>query len=181
MTRFMALGAALLCLACSTAPALPELVTVPHVDLRQYLGKWYEIARLPAWFQKGCLQSTATYGLDASGHITVLNECLMKDGTRKSASGRAFVVDRQSQAKLEVVFDNWFSRIFPGLVKGKYWILYVDPGYRNAVVGTPDRKYLWFLSRNRTVEDATYAEFVRFAESRGFRTDRLIRAENAGL
>jgi len=177
----MALCAALLCLACSTAPALPELVTVSHVDLRQYLGKWYEIARLPAWFQKGCIQSTATYGLDESGQITVLNECLMKDGTRKSASGRASIVDRQSQAKLEVVFDNWFSRIFPGLVKGKYWILYVDPGYRNAVVGTPDRKYLWFLSRNRTVEDATYAELVRFAESRGFETDRLIRAEEAGI
>ncbi len=177
----MALYAVLLFLACSTAPELPELVTVSHVDLRQYLGKWYEIARLPAWFQKGCLQSTATYGLDESGQITVLNECLMKDGTRKSASGRASIVDRQSQAKLEVVFDNWFSRIFPGLVKGKYWILYVDPGYRNAVVGTPDRKYLWFLSRNRTVEDATYAELVRFAESRGFETDRLIRAEEAGI
>jgi len=181
MTRFMALYAVLLFLACSTAPELPELVTVSHVDLRQYLGKWYEIARLPAWFQKGCIQSTATYGLDESGQITVLNECLMKDGTRKSASGRASIVDRQSQAKLEVVFDNWFSRIFPGLVKGKYWILYVDPGYRNAVVGTPDRKYLWFLSRNRTVEDATYAELVRFAESRGFETDRLIRAEEAGI
>ncbi len=177
----MALYAVLLFLACSTAPELPELVTVSHVDLRQYLGKWYEIARLPAWFQKGCLQSTATYGLDESGQITVLNECLMKDGKRKSASGRASIVDRQSQAKLEVLFDNWFSRVFPGLVKGQYWILYVDPDYRHAVVGTPDRKYLWFLARNPAVEDAMYTELVRFAQSRGFETDRLIRAEDAGI
>ncbi|MCJ7631602.1 lipocalin family protein, partial [Candidatus Bathyarchaeota archaeon] len=61
-----------------------QLEVVPHVELKRYLGKWHEIAHLPARFQEGCNDTTATYTLSEDGSISVLNEC-RKDGKVKQA------------------------------------------------------------------------------------------------
>ena len=152
-----------------------ELETVASVDLSRYQGRWYEIARLPMWFQRGCVRSMATYTLLESGKVRVENECLTNAGKRKRAEGYAYVVDKKSNSKLEVVFDNWFSKIFPFLTKGKYWILYLDSDYQTAIVATPNRKYLWILARTPRITEETYARLVAFCEDRGFRTESLIR------
>ena len=165
----------LICASCATAQSVPELPTVTSVDLTRYQGTWYEIARLPAWFQKECTQSKATYELLESGDVAVRNECLATTGKPKVAFGTASVVDKQTNAKLEVVFDNWFSRLFPFLTKGKYWILYLDPEYQTVIVGTPDRKYLWIMTRSPQLVEETYQHLVRRAQALGFETDRLIR------
>jgi len=77
------------------------LEVVPKVDLERYLGKWYEIAHLPARFQEGCDHTTATYSLLKDGGISVLNECTKK-GKYKKAKGKAKVVDKTTGAKLKV-------------------------------------------------------------------------------
>lgn len=169
----------LLCLfgaACAAHMALPPPETVPWVDLTRYQGTWYEIARLPMWFQRGCITSMATYGLVESGKISVLNECVTDRGERKTASGYASVFDTQSNAKLEVVFDTWLSRLFPSLVKGKYWIFFLDPDYQTAIVGTPDREYLWILSRTPTMDEEQYRHLVDWCRALGFDTEQLIKA-----
>lgn len=128
---------------------LPELKTVPHVDIQRYLGTWYEIASYPMYFQRGCTGTTATYSLRADGEVDVLNRCY-KDtlsGPEKVAQGRARVVDKATNAKLQVSF-------FP-LVWADYWIIDLDPEYRYAVVGQPGRKYLWILSRTPTLDEKT--------------------------
>ena len=79
------------------------LEVVPHVELKRYLGKWYEIAHLPARFQEGCTNTTATYTLNENGSISVLNEC-RRNGKLKQAKGKAKVVDKTSGAKLKVTF-----------------------------------------------------------------------------
>jgi apolipoprotein D and lipocalin family protein len=166
----------LVCASCATNQSAPELQTATSVDLTRYQGTWYEIARLPAWFQKGCTQSKATYKLLESGDVAVRNECLTTTLKPKVAFGTASVKDKQTNAKLEVVFDNWFSRLFPFLTKGKYWILYLDAEYQTVIVGTPDRKYLWIMARTPKLEGETYQELVRRAQALGFETDRLITA-----
>jgi apolipoprotein D and lipocalin family protein len=166
------------CASCATNQSAPELQTVTSVDLNRYQGDWYEIARLPNWFQKGCTQSKATYRLLESGDVAVRNECLTTTVKPKVAFGTASVVDKQTNAKLEVVFDNWFSRLFPFLTKGKYWILYLDTEYQTVIVGTPDRKYLWIMARTPQLEEETYQHLVRRAQALGFKTDRLITAAN---
>jgi apolipoprotein D and lipocalin family protein len=168
----------LVCASCATNQSAPELQTVTSVDLTRYQGAWYEIARLPTWFQKGCTQSKAIYQLLESGDVAVRNECLTTTVKSKVAFGTASVADKQTNAKLEVVFDNWFSRLFPFLTKGKYWILYLDTEYQTVIVGTPDRKYLWIMARTPKLEEETYQELVRRAQTLGFDTDRLIKAIN---
>ena len=168
----------LICASCAANQSVPELPTVTSVDLTRYQGTWYEIARLPAWFQKECNQSKATYKLLGSGDVAVRNECLTTTLKPKVAFGTASVVDKRTNAKLEVVFDNWFSRLFPFLTKGKYWILYLDTEYRTVIVGTPDRKYLWIMARTPQLEEQMYQQLVRRAQALGFETDRLIRSFN---
>ena len=141
------------------------LEVVPHVELKRYLGKWYEIARLPARFQEGCTDTTATYALSEDGGISVLNECI-KDGKVKQAKGKAKVVDKNSGAKLKVTFFWPFY--------GDYWIIDLGNDYDYAVVGTPNRKYLWILSRTPQMDDELFSQLIESVKSKGFDVNNLI-------
>jgi len=142
------------------------LEVVPHVELEKYLGKWYEIAHLPAKFQEGCNETTATYTLLKDGSISVLNQCT-KNGKMKQAKGKAKVVDKNSNAKLKVTFFWPFS--------GDYWIIKLGNDYDYSVVGTPNRKYLWILSRTPQMDDKLYSQLVEYAKSKGFDVNKLIK------
>lgn len=168
--------AAALVLAASGVSAqetMTELRTVPSVDLKRYSGKWYEIARYPNRFQKQCVgNTTATYTQKSNGRIEVLNECLKKDGRLNRAKGDAKIVDKQTNAKLEVRFAPAFLSFIPA-VWGDYWIIDLDPEYRFAVVGHPDRKYLWILCRARTLDPAVYSGILERLTAQGYDIDRL--------
>ena len=143
------------------------LKTVSHVDLNRYIGVWYEIARYPNRFQKGCLGSRATYSLRPDGKISVLNECYDEDSSKhRKAEGKAWVVDKTTNAKLKVSFFWPFS--------GHYWIIELGKDYEYAVIGHPDREYLWILSRTEEMPDDLYKEVLSRLEKHGYDTSRLI-------
>lgn len=176
---FPALLAVLCCMLSACAgPGAFDPATVPptvaRVELARYGGTWYEIARMPLWFQRNCLRSQATYGLLETGEVSVLNEC-DTGGGKDSISGRARVVDAKTNARLEVLFDNWFSVFIPSQPQGNYWILYLDDGYQTVIVGTPDRKNLWIMARTPAIDEAQYAKLVEIARGLGFDTEKLIR------
>ena len=145
------------------------LEVVPHVELKKYLGKWYEIAHLPARFQEGCTDTTATYTLSEDGSISVLNECI-RNGKVKQAKGKAKVVDKNSGAKLKVTFFWPFY--------GDYWIINLGKDYDYAVVGTPNRKYLWILSRTPQMDDKLFSQLIESVKSKGFDVNNLIKTSH---
>jgi apolipoprotein D and lipocalin family protein len=147
------------------------LEVVPHVELNKYLGKWYEIAHLPAKFQEGCTDTTATYTLSEDGNISVLNEC-KRNGKLKQAKGKAKVVDKNSGAKLKVTFFWPFY--------GDYWIINLGKDYDYAIVGTPNRKYLWILSRTPQMEDNLFSQLIESVKSKGFDVNKLIKTSHNG-
>ena len=162
--------AALLSLGSSgAASAAAPLPTVEHVDLSRYVGTWFEIAAFPKWFQRGCVATQATYTLRPDGDIDVVNACRKDrlDGKPREAKGKAWVVDRTSNAKLKVQFFWPF--------KGDYWIVALDPQYRWAVVGNPDRDSCWILSRSRALDEATFTALVERLRELGFDPSRLQR------
>jgi apolipoprotein D and lipocalin family protein len=142
------------------------LETAQNVDLQKYLGKWYEVARLPFREESGCTNTTATYSQNDDGSLTVYNKCLKADGEMEDVAGKAEVVDKTTNAKLKVTFFWPFD--------GDYWILYVDENYQHALVGTPSREYLWLLSRTPKMDDIVKNQLVEIAQSRGFDTTKLI-------
>lgn len=161
-----------LVLACSrqvgqsVSPA--PLVTVPLVDLNRYLGEWYEIARYPNSFQKNCLESRANYQLRPDGAIEVVNSCKdQRDGRLRQAKGKAWVVDTATNARLKVSFFWPF--------RGDYWIIDLGRDYEYAVVGTPNRKYLWILSRTPSMGDQAYSEILQRLAGQGYDRHKLIR------
>ncbi|RCX24926.1 apolipoprotein D and lipocalin family protein [Thioalbus denitrificans] len=160
--------------ACTRGGGPPPLPVVGHVDLERYQGTWYEIARLPNWFERGCLHSYAEYRLTGPGTLAITNTCISAEGNRRVAQGLATVADPVTNARLEVEFDNWISRLIPGLTRGRYWILDLDPAYRTVLVGEPGRDYLWILAREKSVPPETYGRLVQRAGALGFDTARLV-------
>jgi apolipoprotein D and lipocalin family protein len=148
-----------------------ELEVVAAVDLTRYAGRWYEIARLPNRFQKKCVDSvSATYTLRPDGKLNVVNRCRKANGTFATAKGKAKVVDKKTNAKLKVTFFWPFY--------GDYWILDLGPDYEYAVVGAPNRDYLWILSRTPQMDDQLYQRLLAKMAARGFETQRMIRTSH---
>jgi apolipoprotein D and lipocalin family protein len=150
--------------------------TQDWVDLGRYAGRWYEIARFPNRFQDKCAGDvSANYTLRADGRVTVVNECRKADGSLTRAEGVARKADAGGPAsRLKVRFAPvWLS--FLPMVWGDYWIVALDRDYRHAVVGDPERKYLWILSRDPAMDDATYGTLAAAAATAGFDTERLVR------
>ena len=124
-----------------------ELQVVNKVDLNKYIGLWYEVAKIPNWFQKKCIKNTtAEYSLRDDGKIKVVNSCMQSDGSKNVAEGVAKIVDNISNAKLEVSFVRILGI---QLFWGDYWIIGLGENYEFALLGSPDRKYGWILSRTK--------------------------------
>jgi apolipoprotein D and lipocalin family protein len=152
----------------AASPDIPPLRTVERVDLSRYLGRWYEIARLPNIFQKGCVGSIADYALRDDGEINVINSCRTKDANSlRQVKGRAWSVDPAGNARLKVSFFWPF--------RSDYWVIELGKEYEYAVVGTPDRKYLWVLSRTATMNDDLYTAILQRAEQQGFDPKAVVR------
>jgi apolipoprotein D and lipocalin family protein len=143
------------------------LQTVPFVDLNKYAGKWYEIASFPQMFQKGCNGTTAEYTLTNEGYVIVENRC-NKDslnGKQSYVKGKAFVDENSGNAKLKVQFFWPF--------KAKYWIIDLAEDYTYAVVGHPNRKYLWILSRTPTMKETTFTQIIARIQGNGYDVSKI--------
>jgi apolipoprotein D and lipocalin family protein len=176
--KSIAVASAALCLsllsACSMQPVSRDMTkpldTVQSVNLKQYLGTWYEIYRLPNWFEDdACRTVTANYSLREDGHIRVLNTCYQTDKT-KVADGIAKIVDTKTNAKLEVSFFRPFY--------GDYWILDLAPDYSWVLVGEKSGKYFWILARNPKLDASLEKTLIDKAKNLGYMTERLIKPKN---
>jgi apolipoprotein D and lipocalin family protein len=139
---------------------------VSRVDLARYAGIWHEIAKIPNRFQKQCARDTlAQYTLRPDGRIDVVNQCVRRDGSLDQARGIARVVDAATGAKLKVSLVSLLGwRPF----WGDYWIVGLDPNYRWAVVGAPNRKYGWILARSKTLDANSLETISAIIERNGY-------------
>jgi apolipoprotein D and lipocalin family protein len=163
--------------AQTTSPAADGITVaavqpVPAVDLERFLGSWYEIARIPAWFQNRCVKdTTALYQLRTDGKITVTNRCITRKGDIDQAVGLARVLDPATKARLQVSFVSLLGwRPF----WGDYWIIGLDPEYRWLVVGDPRRQYGWILSRTSVMEPALLEAAFQSLERNGYGRGRFV-------
>ncbi|XP_076928328.1 temperature-induced lipocalin-1-like [Bidens hawaiensis] len=153
--------------------AKKEMEVVKGIDLERYMGRWYEIASFPSFFQpKNGTNTRATYTLNDDGTVHVLNETF-SDGKRSSIEGTAYKADpKRDEAKLKVKFYiPPFLPIIP--VVGNYWVLYLDEGYQYALIGEPTRRYLWILCRETHLEEDIYNQLVERAKGEGYDVTKL--------
>lgn len=158
----------------------PEPVTVASVDLPRYLGVWYEIARLPMRHEPpDYTDISATYARSDDGTIQVRNRALDGRGQLQESVGQAAPVDGSNDAKLKVNFLPEGLRWIP-ITSGDYWVLRLDPGYRTALVGTPDRDHLWLLHRAPKMDEPTREAYLATAQAQGYDLSKLIITSHTG-
>jgi len=168
---FAALSVAM---ATSAVVATIPLAPVSDLDLARYAGTWHEIARLPMRFQRKCESNvTAHYELKPDGTVAVHNACVTAEGKTIASDGVARRPDNFARGKLEVRFaPAWLSWL--PLVWADYWVLALDDDYRWALVGQPGRKYLWILSREPSLDGATFEALKKQAKAMGYGLTALI-------
>jgi apolipoprotein D and lipocalin family protein len=153
---------------------VPENVQVERsVDANQYLGVWYEIARLDHSFEQDLEQVTATYSKNADGSIKVVNRGFNpKTGEWNEATGKAYFIeppnaDGTYTGKLKVSFFGPFY--------GAYNIMLLDKPYYNYVmICGPNKEYFWILSRTPQLTYPIKQELISQAKTLGFDTHKLI-------
>ena len=160
---FLLIASVFLFTACSSKN--PPLQTVSKVDLNKYLGTWYEIARYEHFFEKDCKNVTANYSIMDENLIQVINSCVkIITNENNEATARAYAVDN-TNSKLKVSFFRPFY--------GDYWVLILDEQYNYAVVGTPNREYLWILSRTKTIDENIKTDILNKLPSLGFEPSKF--------
>jgi len=160
-----------------------QLLTHPDLDLRRYAGLWYEYARLPNGYQVDCTgEVTADYSLREDGSMQARFSCMNPECEVLSAVGEMRPSRRftpHDPAKLEIRFESdWLSA--PSSVWRDHWILYVDPDYQHAMIGTPDRRCLWMLGRERVPDRSAIQHMLRYAAQLGFSVNKVLRTGETG-
>lgn len=146
---------------------MTDKTTISALDIPEYMGVWYEIARYDHRFEKGMERVTANYSLQDNGKITVTNSGYTPEGKHKQAHARAWMPDKNEPGKLKVSFFLWFA--------SDYFILEMDQDdYSWALIGSSSDKYLWILSRTASLPVSTLERILDKARSRGYDTSRLI-------
>ncbi|XP_047311960.1 temperature-induced lipocalin-1-like [Impatiens glandulifera] len=147
------------------------------VDLKKYMGLWYEIARIKSKFQpKDGVNTRTIYTLRKDGEtMNVLNETWTPNGKRGSIEGIAYKSDPKSvEAKLKIKFMvPPFMPVFP--VFGDYWILHLDDNYHYALIGQPSRNSLWILCRENRLDEEIYKMLVKKAADEGYDTRKVCK------
>lgn len=162
----------------ATAHAVP---TVSYVDLTRYVGKWYEIASIPASFQKKCVKNTtAEYRTLDYGRIDVINTCAKADGTLNVANGIAHVENTTTQAELKVSFVPILS--FFGWFSGQYKVIALGDHYEYSVVGEDTLEYGWILSRTPSLPLQTLIDLEKKITAVGYDSCKfLMSVQDGGL
>ena len=167
MFRSVASRLFLFALAWLPLPALAEtpVASVARVDLNRYAGKWFEIASFPMYFQRDCVgDTTAKDALAADGSVSVTNRCRTDSGFEE-ADGKATVVEGSNNARLKVSFFWPF--------RSDYWVIGLDADYRWAVVGNPNRRFLWVLSRTPQLPQEMLDAALKAAADQGYDLKQL--------
>ena len=139
----------------------------------RYMGRWYEIAKFPNWFQRQCVGNTsASYSLGADGRVQVRNECRRQNGEMEQAMGQARQIGSTTSPRLQVRFAPQWLSLLP-FVWGDYWVIDLDERYELVAVSEPKREYLWILSRTPVVDEVRYAALLTRLAAQGLDVRRL--------
>jgi apolipoprotein D and lipocalin family protein len=151
--------------------------TVPKIDLERYMGRWFEIARLPYFTQRRCTQDVqADYQLGEDGMVYVTNRCTHADGGIGTAKGIARVVDRNSNSRFEISFRMLYG---VHVLWDHYWVIGLGHDYEYALVGQPSRRRGWILARDPAPAEALVHQWLAEFASKGFPAQAFERTRHS--
>lgn len=173
MSKFIAaviiLGLAFATYSFAKPSKIKALTSTANIDLDRYMGRWWVIANIPYFAEKGKVATADVYALKPNGRIDNV-----------FAYRKAFdQPEQQMQAEARVYpgtnNNHWQVRFWGGLIRAQLLILEVSPDYQWALIGNPDRTMAWVFSRKQIMSDTELKQlsdkFVRY----GYQPSQLKR------
>ena len=148
---------------CSTVPSTDDIPVVRGFDAVRYMGTWYEIARLPKWYERDMIHVSAEYSFD--GDTLRIKNRGWRDGEMKVSTAVGHVAGPSDEGAFRISFFRPFY--------GDYRIIWLSPDYDLAVVAGGDRSSLWILSRTVPIPAESRDRLVKFAADLGFDVSKL--------
>jgi len=169
--------AALLCLAilggCASSNVPPLVALDRKVDLERFMGDWYVIGFIPVTIpfvsEEGAHNAVESYRLTDAGVIETTYTFRKGDfdGPEKRMTPKGRVYNEETNAEWRMQF------LWP--FEAAYLIVYLDESYRRTIIGVPDRKYVWLMSRDPELSDADYQELLEYAARVGYDSEKVQR------
>ncbi|TCC92107.1 hypothetical protein EZ428_10270 [Pedobacter frigiditerrae] len=156
---------AVLLIAFSNSP-IEKNVPVAKVDMKKYAGTWYSLYSIPTMFDKESRETTTKYTLNKDGYFNVLTSYKKSnDEATYSRTSKMFPPEEGSNGELKAQF------IWP--IKVDYWIIELADDYSYVVVGHPEHKFLFIMSRIKKMPKKTYDEIVARCKAKGYNVTKL--------
>ncbi|OKS89310.1 hypothetical protein RG47T_4794 [Mucilaginibacter polytrichastri] len=147
---------------------------VEKVDLDRYAGKWYSLYSIPTFFDKGSRETTTSYNWDQKGYYDVLTTYKKGDDDEEvhTYKSKLFQVDNTNNSQMKAQF------IWP--YKVDYWIIELADDYSYVVVGHPDHKFLFIMSRKPSMDKKLYEEIISRCKAKGYAVEKLTSQHQNG-
>lgn len=148
---------------------IEDLRTAPSISRERFAGRWFEIAHLPYHAEKNLVGSRKTFTLQEDGYKVEYEAAVgTLEGKSVKKEGYARIIDENN--------THMRLKLF-GPLEMDYMVLEKGPDYNYVVLGSPNKKQAWILSRTPNLEAKQYDSIVEHLKAQGYATDALIQVE----
>lgn len=168
MRGWAGLIGALVLLGCAGSARLTAPPDATALDVERFLGRWYIIAHVPYWAERGKVGSYVEYRARPDGRYDDLYY-FRRDALEAPVErweGVAWILDPPTARR-------WKAR-FLWPLSTEFWVLEVDPEYRTALIGTPDRRLAWIYARSPELDPERLAGAKRRLGELGYPVDAMV-------
>ncbi|MES2278304.1 MAG: lipocalin family protein [Bacteroidota bacterium] len=148
----------------------PANKPVDKLDLNRYAGKWYSLYSIPTMYDKGSRETITTYTLNKDGYFNVFTACKKGDDNKTYTSKLFPEKDKDGEMKAQFLWP----------FKVDYWVIELGDDYQYVVVGHPDHKFLFIMSRKPSIDKKLYDEIVARCKAKGYAVDQLTSQQHHG-
>ncbi len=143
--------------------------TVAKVELERFMGDWYVIGILPNPIEKNAVNGIESYALNSDGTIAITYKF-----RKGSPQGKEKVLHPKAKVYNEVTGAEWRVQMFRPFWS-PYLVIDLAEDYRYTVIGVPNMKFVWIMSRTPSINDADYKDILAKLNSAGYRTDKIVK------
>ena len=129
------------------------------LDLPRMSGDWSVVGYYPTPFEIGCEEIDLALDL-----ASLERTCRAQDA-----------ITRQDKAPLRAVDVGRFQTQLDGVGPTPLCVLWVDEGYRTAVIGEPQGRFAWIINRGRAIPRDRWVKAQRILDFNGYDPVALVR------
>lgn len=148
---------------------IEDLRTAPSISRERFAGRWFEIAHLPYHAEKNLVGSRKTFTLQEDGYKVEYEAAVgtLEGKTIKKEGYARILDDNNTHMRLKLF----------GPLEMDYMVLEKGPDYNYVVLGSPNKKQAWILSRTPNLASKQYDSIVEHLKAQGYATENLIHVE----